>query len=87
MNNMEISSWCETTPKDRANGHRVTRWSLAWAEMMLAFSAASSFSWVDGRIAGLVGAVLAAILGVLSEARHICKWPIRWTAESHVFPW
>ncbi len=66
MNNTETSSWCETTPKDRANGQRVMRWSLAWAAMMLSASAASSFNWFDGRIAGLVGAVLSAILGVFT---------------------
>ncbi len=75
MNNIETSSWCETTPKDRANGHRVMRWSLAWAAMMLTASAASSFNWFDGRIAGLVGAVLSALLGVFTVRayRHFLK--------------
>jgi len=66
MNNTDTSSWCETTPKDRANGQRVMRWSLAWAAMMLSASAVSSFNWFDGRIAGLIGAVLSAILGVFT---------------------
>ena len=66
MNTIETSSWCDTTPKDRANSRRVMRWSIAWAAMMLISSAASSFNWLDGRIAGLVGALFSAILGVFT---------------------
>ena len=75
MNESNKSSWCEVTPKDRANGQRVTRWSIAWAAAMLIASAVISNDWVGGKIVPTLAAGISTLLGIatVNAYRHFLR--------------
>ena len=66
MNDNTSSSWCESTPRDRANSRRLMLWSLGWAATMLFASAAAAGEGLGGRPVALIAASISAMIGVVT---------------------
>lgn len=66
MNDNATPLWCEATPRDRANGRRLTFWALGWAATMLFASAAVVNEGLGGRSVALIAASVSAMIGIVT---------------------